>query len=269
MEVVIEELSNYSDKKQRFISEFFADIVILSTAEVDVACKLAENHKKILVESIVRCLEKDNSAISTNCNHILERERESADLINCLKSDPVLLDRFQRSIESVENITKRDMATAMKMFKQACAITPKYHHIASDRPSNLFHSFQEISGCETIDDVISYIVDESVVGPSFLSLMDGLHSWTFKLCTPKDSDYESFIAKIENIRRECGWDQLPHEYFKNKCFTTICTPWFNDLRSSNSFIDSHTTSVGSLTFYSQNLKLLTCYSRHLGRIRTF
>ena len=112
MEIIIEELSNYSDKKQQFISEYIADIDVLSIAEVDVVCKFAESNEKLLVESIVRCLDKDNSAISTNCNHILE----SADLVSCLKNDPTLLDRLQQSIDSVENITKRDMTTNMKML---------------------------------------------------------------------------------------------------------------------------------------------------------
>ena len=255
MEVVIEELSNYSDKKQRFISEFFADIVILSTAEVDVACKLAENHKKILVESIVRCLEKDNSSISTNCNHILE----SVDLVSCLKTESGLLDKLQQSIDSVKNITKRDMTTTMKILKKACAIVPKCQQVMSYRPSNLFHSYQEISGRETVDKLASYIAYESV-GSSFLTFLDCLYSWTFVECTPKDSDYECFIAKIADMRREFGWDLLPYEYSKNLCSGPAFTPWWDGFRSSNAFIDSLTTKKGYLTLYSQNFTTNTLFS---------
>ena len=73
------------------------------------------------------------------------------------------------------------------------------------------------------------------------------------MSTPKDSNYDSFIAKIEHIRREFGWNQLPQEYFRNMCSATTFTRWLDNLQLSDSFIDSHTTRGGYLTFYSQNL----------------
>ena len=257
LEIIIEELKNDADKKHRFINEYIADIDVLSTKEVvQVVCYFAGNKKDILVESIIRCIDKDNSAISPNCNHILE----NVALSGCLKSDSELLDRLQKSIVSVDVVTKMDVATNMKMLKQVYEMQPQaqYHPVSNVTPSNLFHSFREIGNLASLDELISYVAYNSK-DPSLLTLIDGVHSWSLENDGATEiPDFESLVAKIINIKGELGWDPLPYEYVKNlsRLVSNDASSFnsrFNDLLSSNLFIDSLTTKEGHLSFYSENI----------------
>ena len=58
-------------------------------------CQFAEANKEVLIESILRSLEKDQSAISPNCNYILDN-----DLVSCFYFHPELVTELQLSIDS-------------------------------------------------------------------------------------------------------------------------------------------------------------------------
>ena len=258
LKICIDEVRNNTDKEQQFINEYIADINALSVKEVNVVCKFAEDSKKLLVEAIIKCLEKDRSSISENCNYILE----NVDLVSCLRHDSELLDKLQHSIDSVDNITKRDMTTNMKMLKQLYETLPKHPPAPAPTcvtPSNLFHSFQEIKSRKTIDDLISYVAYESR-DPTFLTLMDGLISWTLDKNTPKNHNFSGFVAEIEKLKSEFGWHPLPYEYLKGLCSTASNSPWLHGIQSSESFISSHTTKKGYLTFHSKKVNVDLLFS---------
>ena len=250
MEAVTAELSMHADKKYRFIGEYIADIDALSAKEVDIICKIAENNKELLVVSIIRCLEKDNSAISPNCNQILKK----VDLVNCLKGDPELLKGLQLSIESTDNVSKRDVSTIMKMLQQVYeTLVPYKASSLSVAPSNIFHCFREISDFRDVQELIEYIVYHSK-DPNLMILLDGLYSWNLEK-NPlifKTSNFDSIIKKIENIKREFGWDEVPWSYFEKMSFSSA-KPWFNRLIESDLFINSLTTTEGYLTFFSSTI----------------
>ena len=241
------ELKKVADKGQQFINEYIADIDVLITKEVDVVCKLAEDSKNLLVKSVIRSLEKDNSCVSQNTNHILK----NVDLVICLKTDPELLCKLHRAIESVENVTKKDTATHLKMLRQVYEMfaIQECPPVSNVTPNNLFHSFREISICNSIDELISYIVYDSK-DPSLFTLLDGMYSWSLDRNTARGHDYENLIGWLENIKTEFGWDTLPYDYIKNLYSGSNNLSWFHGLKTSDTLINSLMTKEGYSIFYS-------------------
>ena len=243
-DIFVEGLRQIPVMEQRFIDEFIADIDLFSIQEIDIVCKFAENNKNLLVDSIIRCLKKDRSSISLNCNHILK----NVNLVSCLKIDSGLFEKLKQSIDSVENVSKRDMLTIMNVLTQVFETLVPDNAASSVTPSNLFHCFREINNCENVEELITYIAYESK-DPSMLTLLDGLYSWSYEKRLGTSDDYRNIVERIDNIKSELGWDPIPLSYIKDLyCESDL---WFKCLKSSESLISSLTTNEGYITFYSQ------------------
>lgn len=204
-------------------------------------------------------MDKYQSAISENCNHILN----TVDLVDCLKMHPQLFVKLRKSIESIDVISKRDMTTLMNIWDQTLVAYPPSSPLVHSPvvvPSNLFHCFQDILFRDNMADLISYIA-YALKGANMFILIDGISSWTFvkRWVPPRNGDYGTTISRLENIVSDLGWERIPLEYVDR--ITCEDSSWFFGLKSSERFKKLFTTLNGNYTKYnSENMTAQTLLS---------
>ena len=246
-------LRSWPNEEKRFINEYITDINALSTKEIESACLfVGGRYSELLVESVIRSLQKDQTAISPSCNYILE----NVDLAICLKNDPVLIERLQQSVVSSLSIdvdSKRSISVVMKMYQKICEICWCNQPASNRTPPNLFHCFNDIKAQKDIKQLIEYIAHD-VKDSNMFMLLDGLVSWTYENSTPppQNCDYKDVFAMIQKVKCDLKWNPVPMAYVKK--LLSSDGSWFDGLQKSKRFAKAVDPTDNCLIFYSKKFK---------------
>lgn len=210
--MVVAKLTSFSTGSLRsFLTSYLRELPLCKPRTLEVLIEMVSNGREhLLVEVLVKNFEAGTIKLDPNSRLILKE----LNFISC--SDPEhehLYRRLMDMLENVENPSKEDFKSIVKIFRQSSIATKKGPYAPIP---NLFHfKLEDLEKIANLDELITALIGNSKVGDLHVFL-DGFSYWYSQVFDGSPEELQPVADRISeriaNHVQKCGWHPIPANY---------------------------------------------------------